>query len=65
MYTVLPEHQSLKQFQEDVIAAIDQFNERSYQVVIVTGPKRYDNVLNKLKHRFHVRGILPKIVFQY
>ncbi|KAA8371159.1 undecaprenyldiphospho-muramoylpentapeptide beta-N-acetylglucosaminyltransferase [Leuconostoc carnosum] len=32
-----------------VIAAIDQFNERSYQVVIVTGPKRYDNVLNKLK----------------
>lgn len=34
-----------------VIDAIPEFNERSYQVVIVTGPKRYDNVLDLLRER--------------
>ncbi|ADG40016.1 MULTISPECIES: undecaprenyldiphospho-muramoylpentapeptide beta-N-acetylglucosaminyltransferase [Leuconostoc] len=34
-----------------VIDAINDFNLRQYQVVIVTGPKRYDNVLNKLSEQ--------------
>lgn len=34
-----------------VIDAINEFNLRQYQVVVVTGPKRYDNVLNKLSEQ--------------
>ncbi|WP_203641914.1 undecaprenyldiphospho-muramoylpentapeptide beta-N-acetylglucosaminyltransferase [Levilactobacillus andaensis] len=31
------------------IAAIPEFNQRDYQVVFVTGQKRYDNVMDRLK----------------
>lgn len=31
-----------------VIDAMQEFNKRNYQVVIVTGPKRYENVLDRL-----------------
>lgn len=31
-----------------VIDALETFNQRSYQVVFVTGPKRYDNVLARM-----------------
>lgn len=31
-----------------VIEAVNTFNLRNYQVVVVTGPKRYDNVLSQL-----------------
>ncbi|TYC46595.1 undecaprenyldiphospho-muramoylpentapeptide beta-N-acetylglucosaminyltransferase [Leuconostoc litchii] len=31
-----------------VIDAMQEFNTRNYQVILVTGPKRYDNVLEKL-----------------
>ncbi|WP_143463684.1 undecaprenyldiphospho-muramoylpentapeptide beta-N-acetylglucosaminyltransferase [Levilactobacillus enshiensis] len=31
------------------IAAIPEFNKRNYQVVFVTGQKRYDNVMDRLK----------------
>ena len=34
-----------------VIAAINDFNTRAYQVVIVTGPKRYDNVIRLLEEQ--------------
>ncbi|MFC6274588.1 undecaprenyldiphospho-muramoylpentapeptide beta-N-acetylglucosaminyltransferase [Levilactobacillus tangyuanensis] len=32
------------------VAAIPAFNERDYQVVFVTGQKRYDGVMDQLKH---------------